>query len=113
MPRPRRIPLGLSALAAAAAALPAAACEVPEEGTAPYRRLVARVKYLPETEAWAARMSRQGAVVQYVLHLDAPRRIEGRCYWVVEVRAGERLWKRFLVPGEGGTPLELAPTRSG
>jgi hypothetical protein len=113
MPRRRRIALGLSALAAAAAALPVAACEVPEEGAAPYRRLVARVKYLPETEAWAQAMSRDKTVVQYVLHLDSPRRIRGRCYWIVDVRAGERPWKRFLVPGSGGPPLELAPPRPG
>jgi hypothetical protein len=107
MPRRRRIAFGLSALAAAAAALPAAACEVPEEGAAPYRRLVARVKYLPETEAWAESMSREKRVVQYVLHLDAPRRVGGRCHWIVEVRAADRLWKRFLVAETGGPPIVL------
>jgi len=108
MPRRRRIALGLSALAAAAAP-PAAACDVPEEGAAPYRRLVARVKYLPETEAWAEGMSRENKRVQYVLHLGAPRHIGGRCYWLVEVRAGDWTWKRFLVPGAGGPLIELAP----
>lgn len=79
-----------------------------EEGTAAYRRLVARVKYLPETEAWAESKGREKETVQYVLHLDAPRRIQGRCHWPVEVRAGKRMWKRFLVPAAGGPLHELA-----
>lgn len=78
-------------------------CTVPDEGAAPLRRAVARVKYLPETEAWAEHMARNRMVVQYVLSLDEPRRIGGRCYWPVEVRAGGKLWKRFFVrPGDGG-----------
>jgi hypothetical protein len=32
------------------------------------------VKFLPETEAWAASMHKAGAVVQYALRLDEPRR---------------------------------------
>ncbi len=94
-------------LAAPLAAHPAASCGNSDEGAALTRRLVARVKYLPGTEAWEARMSRERAAVRYALLLDEPRRIQGRCHWVVEVRAGDRLWKRFLVPGEGGTVIEL------
>jgi len=33
--------------------------------------------------------------------------VEGRCHWPVEIRAEDRLWKRFLVPGEGGKPIEV------
>lgn len=104
MPRRGLVAAGLSL---ALAAPPAVACEVPgDEGSAPLRRLVARVKYLPETEVWAELMSRNRTVVQYVLLLDEPRRVEGRCHWPVEVRAENRLWKRFLVPGESGPVIE-------
>jgi hypothetical protein len=109
---PRRGGVAAGLIAALGAALPAPAaraCEVPEDGTAPYRRLVARVKYLPETEAWAERMSHARTVVQYVLLLGEPRRVDGRCHWLLEVRAGDRVWKRFLVPAEGGPVIELAP----
>lgn len=112
MPRARRYALGLSALAAAAAALPAAACEPPDDGGAGYRRLVARVKYLPEVEAWERTQAQSRAVVQYVLHLDSPQRLDGRCHWIVEVRSGERVWQRFLVSAEGSPPLEIAPPLS-
>lgn len=90
----------LAALALAAAA-PASGCEIPDDGPAPWRRAVAKVKYLPETEAWSERMSRERAAVQYVVLLDRPTHVGGRCYWPVEVRAGARLWRRFLVTPDG------------
>lgn len=106
MPRRGLVAAGLIVLQAAAPA--AAACELPsDEGSAPMRRLVARVKYLPETETWAELMSRARTVVHYILLLEEPRRVDGRCHWPVEVRAEDRLWKRFLVPGEGGRVIEL------
>ena len=80
---------------------PALACEYPDEGNMPLRRAVAKVKYLPETESWAASMHQAGAVVHYALRLDAPTRIRGRCYWPVEVRAGKALWRRFYVTPDG------------
>ncbi|MGH8706169.1 MAG: hypothetical protein ACREUO_12230 [Burkholderiales bacterium] len=94
-------------VAAAPAAL-ARDCEMPDEGGAPLRRAVARVKYLPEIETWAELMSRSRTVVQYVLSLDEPRSIGGRCYWPVEVRADGRLWKRFLVTPDGARVIEDA-----
>ncbi|MCX7960736.1 MAG: hypothetical protein N2653_04055 [Burkholderiales bacterium] len=97
----------MSATAAIFAAT-ASGCESPAADPAAYRRLVARVKYLPDVEAWAAREAREGAVVQFLLHLDAPQRRAGRCYWTVEVRAGDRLWRRYLVAAEGGAaPLRV------
>jgi hypothetical protein len=54
-------------------------------------------------------MSRTRTVVQFVLLLDQPQRVEGRCHWPVEIRAEDRVWKRFLVPGEGGPVIELPP----
>jgi hypothetical protein len=72
----------------------------------PLRRAVAQVKYLPETEAWAAAMREAGAVVHYALHLDRPMREDGRCYWPVEVRAGAALWRRFYVTPDGKTLLK-------
>ena len=81
--------------------LPALACEYPDQGNLPLRRAVSRVKYLPETEAWARSMHQAGAVVQYALLLDAPLQRGGRCYWPVEVRAEGRLWRRFYVTPDG------------
>lgn len=105
MPRRRSLAAGLILLLAAPAA--ALACDLPaDEGSAPMRRLVARVKYLPETESWAGRMALARAAVHYVLLLDEPRRVAGRCHWPVEVRAEDRLWRRFLVSAEGGVVAE-------
>jgi|CXWL01.1.fsa_nt_gi hypothetical protein len=106
MPRRCLVAAGLTLLLAAAP--PAAACELPgDETSAPLRRMVARVKYLPETEIWAELMSRTRTVVHYILLLDEPRRVDGRCHWPIEIRAEDRLWKRFLVPGEGGKAIEV------
>ena len=79
----------------------ALACDYPDEGNMPLRRAVSKVKYLPETEAWASAMHKTGAVVQYALLLDQPRLEKGRCYWPVEVRAEGRLWRRFYVTPDG------------
>ncbi|OGA00223.1 MAG: hypothetical protein A2Z64_10940 [Betaproteobacteria bacterium RIFCSPLOWO2_02_67_12] len=82
------------------AAVPALACEVPDDGAAPLRRLITRVKHLPQTEAWQKSLP-EGTTAQYVLRVDSPQKIRGRCYWPVEVRAGGELWKRFLVSADG------------
>lgn len=67
----------------------------------PLRRAVAKVKFLPETEAWAASMHKAGTLVEYALRLDQPKHQNGRCYWPVEVRAGGKLWRRFYVTPDG------------
>jgi hypothetical protein len=67
----------------------------------PLRRAVSKVKYLPETEAWASAMHKTGAVVQYALLLDQPKLENGRCYWPVEVRAEGKVWRRFYVTPDG------------
>ena len=104
-------PLERSAgLIALAAALPAAACEFPEQGNSPLRAAVAAVKYLPETEAWERSLP-QGTMTQYVLHLDRTRNVEGRCHWMLEVRAAGDVWKRFLVTPGGGRAVEDRATR--
>jgi hypothetical protein len=92
----------LARAAALILAAPAAlACEIPrEEGSMPLRRLITRVKHLPETETWQRSLP-EGAIAQFVLLVDSPRRVRGRCYWPVEVRAGGELWKRYLVSREG------------
>ena len=82
-------------------ALPAPACEYPDEGSMPLRRAVSRVKYLPETEAWAAQMHKAGAHVQYAVLLDHPAVRDGRCYWTLEVKANGEVWKSFLVSPDG------------
>jgi hypothetical protein len=79
----------------------ALACEYPDEGNMPLRRAVSKVKYLPETEAWAAARHEAGAVVQYALLLDRPKLAKGRCFWPVEVRAEGKLWRRFYVTPDG------------
>ncbi len=97
-------------LAAALAAAPACACDVPDEGgNTPWRRAVSKVKYLPEVEAWADAMARERAVVQYIVLLDEPKHAGGRCWWPVEVRVGGKLWKRFLVTPEGSAMREDKP----
>lgn len=77
-----------------------------EGGNTPWRRAVSKVKYLPQTEVWVERMSRDRNIVQYVVSLDEPKRVGGRCYWPVEVRAEGKLWKRFLVTPDGAKILE-------
>jgi hypothetical protein len=78
---------------------PAFACEAPDDGSAPLRGVITRVKYLAETEAWQKTLP-EGKIAQFVLLVDSPRKIHGRCYWPVEVRAGGELWKRFLVSAD-------------
>lgn len=99
----------LAALLPALLAQPLLACEVPDDGSAPLRRAITRVKHLPQTEAWQKALP-EGSIAQYVLRVDSPQRIRGRCYWPVEVRAGGELWKRFLVTADGARVTE-APSR--
>jgi hypothetical protein len=87
---------------------PAFACDYPDEGNMPLRRAVSKVKFLPETEAWAAAMHKTGAVVQYALLLDEPRHERGRCYWPVDVRAEGKLWRRYYVSPDGRKLLPQA-----
>lgn len=95
----------LAALALLVAATPALACEMPDDGSAPLRRLTNRVKLLPQTEAWQKSLP-EGTRAHYVLRVDSPQKIRGRCYWPVEVRAGGELWKRFLVTADGSRVLQ-------
>lgn len=92
---------------------------MPGDGTS-LRRALLKVKYLPETEAWE-RAARKTATVKYVLSLDAPRDIEGRCYWPIEARSDGRLWNTFyatprgeflLVDAPGGRLISLEDWRS-
>jgi hypothetical protein len=87
--------------------LPALACDVPDEGgNTPWRRAVAKVKYLPETEAMAQMMPRDGNGVHYVVSLDQPSHFAGRCWWPVEVRVDGRLWERYFVTPQGDAMRE-------
>jgi hypothetical protein len=90
---------------AIALAAPVWACQVPDDGGAPLRSLITRVKHLPETEAWLKTLP-EGTIAQYVLRLDSPQTIRGRCHWPVEVRAGGDLWKRYLVTADGSRVLQ-------
>ena len=96
-------PLPLAAalfLAAAAGLAQAAGCPIPDDGGAPLRPAVTKVKYLAETEAWE-RAAMKTATVQYVLLVNAPMRRGSDCYWPVEARAGGELWHRFYVTARG------------
>lgn len=88
-----------AALGLLAAAFAAQACEVPGDGSS-LRRALLKVKYLPETEVWEL-AQRKHASVQYVLSLDTPRDVEGRCYWPIEVLSDGRLWNRFYATARG------------
>ena len=101
------------------AAAPAAACVIPDEGNAPLRRMIGRVKYLPETEAWQAALP-AGAIPSYLLSVESPIRVSGRCYWPVEARAAGARWnlfyvsadgKHMLVARDGAPPVALARWR--
>lgn len=92
------------ALLAASFAAHGADCRVPEDGSSPLRRTIARVKYLAETEAWE-RAAMKTAAVQYVLLLDSPLRRGKRCYWPVQARAGGELWNTFYVTALGDRVL--------
>lgn len=93
------------ALALLLTASPALACELPNDGGSfPLRRLVTRIKQLPETEAWQKALPERTAA-QFVLLVGSAERIRGRCFWPVEVRAGGELWRRFLVAGDGARVL--------
>ena len=104
---PLRRVIALAAAAALSSGAHAAGCDVPDEDGMHWRRAVSRVKNLPETEAWAELMSRERSIVQYVLALDEPTIIDGRCYWPLEVRADGKPWKRFLVAPVGGRVIEM------
>ena len=79
----------------------ALACDYPDLGNLPLRRAVTKVKYLPQTEAWAAARHEAGQAVQYALQLEQTLRQAGRCYWTVDAIAEGQLWRRFYVTPDG------------
>ena len=83
------------------AALPGFACDYPDEGNMPLRRVVTRIEMLPEVHAWARGMVESGMKPQYVIRLDEPVRQAGKCYWPVEVRGDGKLWRRYLISPDG------------
>jgi hypothetical protein len=85
----------------AALAMPALACEMPDEGNMPMRRAVTKVAMLKEVDAWAEHMRRNKASVQYLVRLDESVHRGGHCYWPVEVLADGKLWRRYLVTPDG------------
>ena len=71
----------------------------------PLRRAVTRIELLPEVDAWARAMQKDGVKPQYVVRLDDPVRRAGRCYWPVEVRGDGKLWRRYLISPNGSKVL--------
>ena len=88
-------------LLCAALAAPAAACDYPDEGNLPLRRAVSRIRYLPEIDAWSKARHDAGELVQYQLFLEHSVTINGRCYWTIDVRGGNALWRRYYVTPDG------------
>jgi hypothetical protein len=82
------------------------ACDYPDLGNLPLRRAVSKVKFLPETEAWAIGQHKAGNVVQYALRLEQTLRRAGRCYWTVDALAEGKLWRRFYVTPDGRRVLD-------
>jgi len=104
--------VALAALAVPAFPGAAQACDFRDEGATPLRAAVTAVKYLPGTEAWEKALP-AGTPAQFVLHLDRPRTIDGKCHWELEVRAGGVTWKRFVVTPGGGRASEARETPGG
>jgi hypothetical protein len=77
------------------------ACDYPDEGNLPLRRAVTRVEMLPDVDAWARAVRKDGVVTQVAVLVGESVRRGGRCYWPVEVRAGDKLWRRYLVTPDG------------
>jgi hypothetical protein len=97
----------------------ALACGYPDEGNTPLHRAVKKVELLPETVEWDRKASEAKTLAQYVVLLNHPLRLGGRCYWTVEVSASGKLWQRFFVTPDGksvlaevsGKPAPLAAWR--
>jgi hypothetical protein len=94
-----------------ALALPALACEYPDEGNMPLRRALTRVQMLPETEAWQRARRELGDAVQFRLLLEETVVLKKRCYWTVEALADGKLWRRFYVSPDGKNVLASATAR--
>lgn len=88
-----------------AGALPALACDYPDEGNMPLRRAVSRVQYLPEVEAWSQARHQSGEAVQYLLRLQETRNVGERCYWTLDVIGAGKVWQRFYVSPDGYSVL--------
>lgn len=88
-----------------ALALPALACDYPDEGNMPLRRALTRVQMLPETETWQRERRDAGDAVQYRLLLEKEFFFNGKCHWTVETTAEGKLWRRFYVSPDGRSVL--------
>jgi hypothetical protein len=102
------VPLRLLLGALWLACMPALACDYPDEGTMPLHRAVTKVELIPEIDDWAAKRREAGALVQFVVLLDQPVWMGGRCYWTVDVASDGTLWRRFYVTPDG---KKLRPLR--
>jgi len=87
----------------------AAACSYPDEGNMPLHRAVTRAQLLPETEAWARAVRKDGVVVHYAVLLEETLHSGGRCYWTIEARAEGKVWRRFFVSPDGKNILVEKP----
>jgi hypothetical protein len=84
---------------------PAFACDYPNEGAAALQRALAKVKQLPETEAWQTEKRKAGEPVQFRLLLEKEAWFNRKCYWTVEAVAKDAVWRRFYVSPDGKSVL--------
>ncbi|HXJ10049.1 MAG TPA: hypothetical protein VNH12_11105 [Burkholderiales bacterium] len=83
----------------------ALACEVPGDATKAVQRALAKVKQLPETEAWQAEKRKAGEPVQFRLLLEKEAYFNRKCHWTIEAVAKNELWRRFYVSPDGDSLL--------
>jgi hypothetical protein len=76
----------------ALAAVPALACDYPDEGNMPLRRAVSRVQQHTQN---------YGEDVKYEVLLEESVRLKGVCYWTVEMRQAGKPPQRFYITPDG------------
>jgi len=68
-------------------------------------RAVAKVRMLPETQAWQRERRRAGELVQFRLLLEKEAYFNRKCHWTVEAAANDQVWRRFYVSPDGKSVL--------
>lgn len=68
-------------------------------------RALAKVKQLPETEAWQAARRKAREPVEFRLLLEKEVYLNRKCHWTIEATAKGELWRRFYVTPDGESVL--------
>jgi len=80
-------------------------CEYPGDATIALQRALAKVKQLPETQAWQAEKRKAGEPVQFRLLPDKEAYFNRKCHWTIEALSKSELWRRFYVSPDGESVL--------